>query len=215
VPPARDGRQLSPAVAAPISQSKPTTSSGSLVAASADGQEPTTPTEDPDLRTSCQDKTPVQGGVWNKSRFETCIRQPLIVTVKQQPDQKVLGFLDFDLWILGFAYDGSRRVDYFLSVEDLEATPSGSSPPDTWMLAFGFELTPGKTQGDGIVTTPAIPVTERLVAQWRLNSQTTASFTSADRGDLSDSGKVPGRKQPDWREGVRVRPRCDPRETRG
>ncbi|SDZ34189.1 hypothetical protein SAMN05216215_106149 [Saccharopolyspora shandongensis] len=30
-----------------------------------------------------------------------------------------LGFFDFELWVLAFAYDGSRRVDYVTTVENV------------------------------------------------------------------------------------------------
>ncbi len=73
-----------------------------------------------DLKTACanhaDEAARVQG--WARSRFEQCYRSFEVVNL-YNTNGAYLGKFDFELWILAFAYDGSRRVDYVVSVENV------------------------------------------------------------------------------------------------
>ncbi|WP_233357226.1 NucA/NucB deoxyribonuclease domain-containing protein [Saccharomonospora iraqiensis] len=73
-----------------------------------------------DLKSACaeheEQASRVQG--WARSRFEQCHSYFKVVTL-QDTNGRYLGKFDFELWVLAFAYDGSRRVDYVVSVENV------------------------------------------------------------------------------------------------
>ncbi|OXM44812.1 NucA/NucB deoxyribonuclease domain-containing protein [Amycolatopsis alba] len=73
-----------------------------------------------DLRTECgrhsTEAARVQG--WARSRFEQCYHSTENVYL-YDTNGNYYGKFDFELWILAFAYDGSRRVDYVTSVENV------------------------------------------------------------------------------------------------
>ncbi|MET8282962.1 hypothetical protein [Micromonospora sp. NPDC005174] len=57
---------------------------------------------------------------WSLSRFEQCHRRDNYRINLRETNGEYIGFVEVDIWILGFAYDGSRRVDYLASLEDIK-----------------------------------------------------------------------------------------------
>ncbi len=67
---------------------------------------------------------------WSKSRFESCQKRPSDLVLHDKQGSQSIGRLWFDQWILGFAYDGSRRVDYISSIENIRVqAPPTMTPP--------------------------------------------------------------------------------------
>lgn len=78
---------------------------------------------DPDLRSQRQQQSsaPAAAG-WLKSRFETCFHQRQDLVLVRTDTLAQVGTLGFDEWILAFAYDGSRRVDFVGSIENIDVS---------------------------------------------------------------------------------------------
>lgn len=91
-----------------------------------------------DLRTDCgrhqTEAARVQG--WARSRFEQCYHSTEKVNL-YDTNGNYYGYFDFELWILAFAYDGSRRVDYVTSVENVHQSTSLSD--DLTFLTIRFD----------------------------------------------------------------------------
>ncbi|MGI5506349.1 NucA/NucB deoxyribonuclease domain-containing protein [Lentzea sp. CA-135723] len=89
--------------------------------------------EEPDLRQECSNRSAEAARVngWTRSRFEYC-HHTREETNLYATNGTYLGFFHFDLWTLGFAYDGSRRVDYVTSIENL-ALASQLNHELTWL----------------------------------------------------------------------------------
>ncbi|MFD9701272.1 hypothetical protein [Lentzea sp. NPDC059081] len=89
--------------------------------------------DEPDLRQECGNRSSEAARVngWTCSRFEYC-HHTREETNLYATNGAYLGFFNFDLWTLGFAYDGSRRVDYVTSIENL-ALASQLNHELTWL----------------------------------------------------------------------------------
>ncbi|GGV28671.1 hypothetical protein GCM10010260_81480 [Streptomyces filipinensis] len=71
---------------------------------------------------------------WIKSRFETCQKRPYDPVMRDTRGTTALCRLWFDRCILGFTYDGSRRVDYIASTEDIRVQPLPTEDATKWRL---------------------------------------------------------------------------------
>ncbi|WP_230554437.1 hypothetical protein [Salinispora arenicola] len=73
-----------------------------------------------DLRTACEAHATEAASLrgWARSRFELCHHYDQTVNIFRQTGEYI-GLIKYELWVLGFAYDGSRRVDYLASLEDV------------------------------------------------------------------------------------------------
>ncbi|MDM4723162.1 hypothetical protein QTQ03_27485 [Micromonospora sp. WMMA1363] len=73
-----------------------------------------------DFRTDCEahpaEAASLRG--WARSRFELCHHYDRSLNLYRDTGE-YLGRVEYDLWVLGFAYDGSRRVDYLASLENV------------------------------------------------------------------------------------------------
>jgi hypothetical protein len=76
-----------------------------------------------DLKQDCAAHSAAAGTLrgWARSRFEQCHHYFRHINLNRVTGEH-LGYIEFDLWILAFAYDGSRRVDYVTSVENVKQT---------------------------------------------------------------------------------------------
>ncbi|MFE9018480.1 hypothetical protein ACFYNL_07900 [Streptomyces sp. NPDC007808] len=54
---------------------------------------------------------------------ESCQKHLFDLILRDVRGTTALGRLKFGQWVLGFAYDGSRRVDYVASTEDIWVQP--------------------------------------------------------------------------------------------
>lgn len=88
---------------------------------------------EPDLRQECANRADEAARVngWTRSPFEYC-HHTREETNLYATNGAYLGFFNFDLWTLGFAYDGSRRVDYVTTIENL-ALASQLNHELTWL----------------------------------------------------------------------------------
>ncbi|WP_433616603.1 NucA/NucB deoxyribonuclease domain-containing protein [Dactylosporangium sp. CA-139114] len=133
-----------------------------------------------DLKQDCE-AHPGQAGSrygWARTRFEQCHHYPLHVVLRRQSGEE-LGFVDFDLWILAFAYDGSRRVDYVTSVENVHQT--SSMRDDLTFLTVMYDGCAGR----GDVTCPATLRQERTALGWyQQPAMDVVSITSPDTAGL-------------------------------
>ncbi|MEU8435416.1 hypothetical protein AB0F18_21365 [Streptomyces sp. NPDC029216] len=144
-----------------------------------------------DLRTECakQPEAKSRKG-WVKSRFETCVFQP--VYLKLMDDKgRMRGELWFDLWILGFSYDGSRRVDYTSSIENIHTKAVAGENPANWKIRQSFSRTINASQSDPNpkMTEPSVTSRDENIAQWTAKPFWQLDYTSPDTGKLDPVNK--------------------------
>ncbi|MFE4870610.1 hypothetical protein [Streptomyces sp. NPDC056682] len=127
---------------------------------------------DPDLRTECalagnagDAKT---AGGWIKSRFETCMHRPYDLVLRSTDGKETIGRLWFDAWILGFSYDGDRRVDYVASIENIRVQTAGAEDATQWRIFEQFTHTIDAGSGDPNpqVTAPKQRDRDALLGEW-------------------------------------------------
>ncbi|MDX3804125.1 NucA/NucB deoxyribonuclease domain-containing protein [Streptomyces sp. AK04-3B] len=150
-----------------------------------------------DLRAECADHPEANSQTgWVKSRFETCVHQPVNLTLKNA-NQQILGHLTFDLWVLGFAYDGSRRVDYVSSIENIVPVSVSGDDPATWVLSQQYSDTVnlGDSGTNPVITPPTDTLRSAPLAEWVALPQWILTYTSPDTGgyDPANSQIVAGR----------------------
>ncbi|MGA5135217.1 NucA/NucB deoxyribonuclease domain-containing protein [Streptomyces olivoreticuli] len=139
-----------------------------------------------DLRTECtaHPEANTKKG-WVKSRFESCVHQP--VYLKLLDDKRRLrGELWFDLWMLGFAYDGSRRVDYVTSIENIRTKAVSGENPDTWRIGQNFThyINTSSSSPNAEITKPANTAHSGTIAEWTVNPTQVLTYTSPDTGKV-------------------------------
>ncbi|MEU3500627.1 FG-GAP-like repeat-containing protein [Streptomyces hundungensis] len=157
------------------------------------GAAPASVADEPDLRTQCSqagnagDAKTTPG--WVKSRFETCVHRPYDLVLRSTDGKETIGRLWFDLWILGFSYDGDRRVDFVASVEDIRVQTAGSEDATKWRIFEQFTHSIGGS-GDPNPQVAAPKQTERdgLLGEWNSQPQWVLKYTSPDGGPLYSQG---------------------------
>ncbi|GGW39609.1 hypothetical protein GCM10010503_14910 [Streptomyces lucensis JCM 4490] len=149
---------------------------------------------DDDLKQQCashaaQAKTTVG---WTKSRFESCQKRPYDLVLRDTRGTTTIGRLWFDQWILGFSYDGSRRVDYIASIENIRVQPIPTEDATKWRLGqhFRSSISASTSDPDPQVTEPQTKERDELLGEWDRNPQWTLTYTSPDKGPLFDQGNL-------------------------
>ncbi|MGW7258536.1 NucA/NucB deoxyribonuclease domain-containing protein [Streptomyces sp. NPDC054834] len=149
---------------------------------------------DDDLRQQCashaaQAKTTAG---WTKSRFESCQKRPYDLVLRDTRGTTTIGRLWFDQWILGFSYDGSRRVDYIASIENIRVQPTPTEDATKWRLGqhFRSSINASTSDPDPQVTEPQTKERDELLGEWDRNPQWTLTYTSPDKGPLFDQGNL-------------------------
>ncbi|WP_239569322.1 hypothetical protein [Streptomyces sp. G44] len=96
-----------------------------------------------DLRKQCAERAEKAEGAkgWIKSRFESCREHPYDLILRNKQGTQSIGRLWFDQWILGFAYDGSRRVDYVSGVENIRVQATPDEDATKWRVGQHFSHT--------------------------------------------------------------------------
>ncbi|MEU7213867.1 NucA/NucB deoxyribonuclease domain-containing protein [Streptomyces sp. NPDC044989] len=144
--------------------------------------------QDADLRTECAQHAEAakQAAGWIKSRFETCQKRPYDLVLRDINGTKAIGRLWFDVWVLGFAYDGSRRVDYTVSVEDIQVQPVGSEDATKWKIVqdFSHSINVSTSDPNPKVNGPTKTVRDETLTGWHTNPLWTLTYTSPDTGKL-------------------------------
>ncbi|MET9057101.1 NucA/NucB deoxyribonuclease domain-containing protein [Streptomyces antibioticus] len=151
------------------------------------------PGDQHDLRQQCanhaaQAKTATG---WIKSRFESCQKRPFDLVLRDVRGTTTLGRLWFDQWVLGFAYDGSRRVDYVASIENIRVQPIPTEDAKKWRLGQHFRdnVNASDSDPDPKVTAPQTDARDELLGAWDSKPHWTLTYTSPDKGALYDQGK--------------------------
>ncbi|MFE6852169.1 FG-GAP-like repeat-containing protein [Streptomyces sp. NPDC057674] len=158
------------------------------------GPRATAAADDADLRTDCAqagNATAAKSTTgWIKSRFETCMHRPYDLVLRSTDGQKTIGRLWFDAWILGFAYDGDRRVDYLASIEDIRVQTDGDEDATKWRInqQFSHTIDPSNSDPDPQVTGPQQNARDGLLGEWNNQPLWTLKYTSPDKGPLYSQG---------------------------
>ncbi|KFG10405.1 NucA/NucB deoxyribonuclease domain-containing protein [Streptomyces scabiei] len=127
---------------------------------------------------------------WIKSRFESCQKRPFDLVLRDIRGTTTLGRLKFDQWVLGFAYDGSRRVDYAADIENIWVQPIPSEDATKWRLGqhFRHSINASDSDPDPKVTAPQTEARDELLGVWDSRHHWTLTYTSPDKGALYDQG---------------------------
>lgn len=135
---------------------------------------------DPDLRQQCATHADeaASGTGWIKSRFESCHHQPQDLVLVTKGTGEPVGTLQFDEWILGFTYDGSRRVDYVASVENIVVSTEPGQDARTWSINMDFSSVVSGSGGQ--IVRPSQEHRDDLLGQWNTTPQWTLTYTSPD-----------------------------------
>lgn len=142
--------------------------------------------DDPGLEEECA-KHPeaVTPTGWIKNRFETCVHRHYDLALRTKDGSVMIGRLQFDAWVLGFAYDGQRRVDYVVSVKDIIDQPVPGEDSSKWTISQDINV---GGQGSGSVTKPAKQNRVEPIGSWKQQPQWILTYTSPDNGPLYDQG---------------------------
>lgn len=142
--------------------------------------------EEKDLRTECaaHPEANTRKG-WVKSRFETCVHQPVYLKLMDK-ERRLRGELWFDLWILGFSYDGSRRADYTSSIENIRTKAVAGENPAAWNIEQNFSHTINASASgpNPQMTKPAVTTRSENIAQWTAKPFWQLNYTSPDTRKL-------------------------------
>ncbi|MFB7675130.1 NucA/NucB deoxyribonuclease domain-containing protein [Kitasatospora purpeofusca] len=127
---------------------------------------------------------------WIKNRFETCVHRHYDLVLRNTQGDKTLGRLLFDTWILGFAYDGQRKVDYVVSVRDIKVQTNGSEDATKWSINQDVSSSVNVPASDpgASIDRPSKERRDELLGSWDKNPFWTLTYTAPDKGPLYDQG---------------------------
>lgn len=150
------------------------------------------PGDQQDLRQQCanhaaQAKTTTG---WLKSRFESCQKRPFDLVLRDIRGTTSLGRLKFDQWVIGFAYDGSRRVDYVASIENIWVQAIPSEDATKWRVGqhFHHSVNASDSDADPQVTAPQTVNRDELLGVWDTKPHWSLTYVSPDKGSLFSQG---------------------------
>lgn len=112
---------------------------------------------------------------WARTRFEQCHRYEEFLTLLNRSTGQPVGHYEFTLWVLAFAYDGSRRVDYTILAED--ARQSSQLADDLTSLTITFT---GCSTQPSVSCTGAQQRSDTIENWWRQPRMETITVTSPD-----------------------------------
>ncbi|MFQ3556131.1 NucA/NucB deoxyribonuclease domain-containing protein [Streptomyces gramineus] len=150
------------------------------------------PGDQQDLRQQCASHAAQAKAAtgWIKSRFESCQKRPFDLVLRDVRGTTTLGRLWFDQWVFGFAYDGSRRVDYVASIENIRVQPIPTEDATKWRLGQHFrdDIYASTSDPDPQVTAPQTADRDELLGVWDTSPHWSLTYTSPDKGALFDQG---------------------------
>ncbi|MEU6369810.1 NucA/NucB deoxyribonuclease domain-containing protein [Streptomyces sp. NPDC046931] len=150
------------------------------------------PGEQKDLRQQCADHAAQAKSAagWIKSRFESCQKRPYDLVLRDIHGTTSIGRLWFDMWTLGFAYDGTRRVDFVTSIENIRVEPIPTEDATKWRVGqhFRHSINASTSDPDPQVTPPETTERDELLGAWDRKPQWSLTYTSPDKGPLFDQG---------------------------
>ncbi|MFD4190812.1 NucA/NucB deoxyribonuclease domain-containing protein [Amycolatopsis thermoflava] len=147
-----------------------------------------------DLRQECQQHAEADSAQgWIKSRFESCHRHHYDLVLARRGTNERIGTLAFDLWVLGFAYDGTRRVDYVASAENIIVSQEAAdADPTQWGIDMRFSA--AVVNSAGSIANPNQARTA-LLGSWDTTPQWTITYTSPSDTATDPYGIVNGNVQ--------------------
>lgn len=151
------------------------------------------PTDDQtDLRQQCEQQATAaktQTG-WIKSRFESCQKKPYDLILRDKNGTEAIGRLWFDMWTLGFSYDGSRKVDYVASVENIRVQTAGTEDATKWSVGqfFRDDINASSSDPNPQITAPSTVQRDELLGVWNDKPTWTLTYTSPDLGAQYNNG---------------------------
>ncbi|MFI1537647.1 NucA/NucB deoxyribonuclease domain-containing protein [Streptomyces anandii] len=115
---------------------------------------------------------------------------PYDLILRDKKGTEAIGRLWFDMWTLGFAYDGSRRVDYVASVENIRVQTAGTEDATKWSIAQSFRHSIDASSSDPNpqVTDPSTVQRDELLGAWDKKPTWTLTYTSPDLGAQYNNG---------------------------
>lgn len=150
------------------------------------------PGEQADLRQQCTTHATAAktGTGWIKSRFETCQKRSYDLILRNTANTEARGRLWFDMWTLGFAYDGSRRVEYATSIENIRVQAVAGEDATKWRVGqhFHHNINASDSDPDPKVTKPDVAERDELLGVWDRKPLWTLTYTSPDSGPQYASG---------------------------
>ncbi|MFF8659204.1 NucA/NucB deoxyribonuclease domain-containing protein [Streptomyces huasconensis] len=155
------------------------------------GRCPTTPG-----RKECADRAEKAKAAkgWIKSRFESCQKRPHDLVLRGKQGTQSTGRLWFDQWILGFAYVGSRRVDYISSSENIRVQATPNDDANKWCVGQHFSHTcnAGSSDPNPAVTAPQSTSRDELLGVRDRTPQWMLTYTSPDKGAFDPKDEQKG-----------------------
>ncbi|MCC3650767.1 hypothetical protein LIX60_04590 [Streptomyces sp. S07_1.15] len=145
--------------------------------------------DDTDLRQECADHAEAAKTAkgWIKSRFESCQKKPYDLVLRDtRGSGRTLGRMWFDVWVLGFAHDGARKVEYAVSVEDITVQPAANEDATKWRISQSFTHSINATESDPNprVNAPGTTTRDETLTGWHNNPYWTLTYTSPDTGKV-------------------------------
>lgn len=138
---------------------------------------------EPDLRQECAGRSAeaARTNGWTRSRFEHCFHKRHESYLFTNSGQ-YMGFFKFDIWVLGFTPDGSRRVDYVINVDKFELSAQLSG--DLTWLTIGHEGCAGRSDIACSAPLQRSDSSNAWYAQPRMDPITITSPDTAGSGDF-------------------------------
>ncbi|WP_432011196.1 NucA/NucB deoxyribonuclease domain-containing protein [Streptomyces cucumeris] len=129
---------------------------------------------------------------WIKSRFESCFKRHYDLILRDRANTEAIGRLIFDAWVLGFAYDGKRRVDFAVSVENIYVAADSGQNARTWRIAqqFSHAIDTGESDPGAAVTEPTVKRRDDLLGEWNSTPHWNLVYTSPDNGPQHRTGNL-------------------------
>ncbi|MGI5473320.1 NucA/NucB deoxyribonuclease domain-containing protein [Streptomyces sp. CA-132043] len=152
------------------------------------------PGEEKDLRTECAKHTKAAPSAkgWFKNRFEGCQKRHFDLLFRNFDNTKAIGRLKFDQWVLAFAYDGARKVDYIASIEDIIVQTVDGEDATKWQVSQDFShiIDASNSDPDPVVNAPATTLRDELLGVWDKKPSWNLTYTSPDKGAQYSKGNL-------------------------
>ncbi|MER5934982.1 NucA/NucB deoxyribonuclease domain-containing protein [Streptomyces sp. NPDC002054] len=127
---------------------------------------------------------------WIASRFTSCQKRPYDLVLRDKRGTKTIGRLWFDMWTLGFATDGERRVDYYTSIENIRVQTVGGEDARKWRVGqhFRHDIYASGSDPDATVIRPQTTQRDELLKAWDATPRWALTYTSPDKGPQHANG---------------------------
>ncbi|MFE9256086.1 NucA/NucB deoxyribonuclease domain-containing protein [Streptomyces sp. NPDC006879] len=127
---------------------------------------------------------------WIATRFTSCQKRPYDLVLRDVRGTRAIGRLWFDMWTLGFASDGERRVKYATSIENIRVQTVAGEDATKWRVGqhLRHDIYASGSDPDPRVDAPAVKERDELLGVWDRDPRWTLTYTSPDKGPLYARG---------------------------